>query len=158
MILYSSHRVYLGLDAATWVTSDFGLSLFSGDVGQARQAYQHFMAQSCDQDIEAAAHPEDSRIIGDDNFMRKIPAVRYQPRSNLTLEQLAAKLCLEHDIEVDSLRSSSRARRLTPIRVELTQQAVHLRVATLTEVAAFLHRDPSGLSKLINRLSEAICP
>jgi len=155
---YSSHRIYLGIDTATWITSDFGLSLFSNDLQLARQAYRHFMSQSCDHDVESAAHPEDSRVIGGDSFISNIPAVRYRPRSNIRLDDLAVRLCAEYGIDVEYLRSSSRARHLASIRVALAQQAVQLRVATLTQVAAFLHRDPSGLSKLINRQSEDKCP
>jgi putative transposase len=153
---YSSHLIYLGRDTASWVTSEFGLSLFSSDLHQARQSYQHFMSQSCNGDIENAVHPKDTRIMGDDHFINKIPVIRYQPPSNLTLDQLAARLCDElGNVDVEYIRSSSRARHLTPIRVALLQQAVQLRVATLTEVANFLHRDPSALSKLINRHSLA---
>jgi len=148
---YSSHGIYLGRDTASWVTSEFGLSLFSSDLQQARLAYQQFISQSCDDAIEGAVHPIDSRIIGDDRFISKIPVVRYQPRSNLTLDQLAKKLCHEHDnIDVEYIRSGSRARHLTPTRVALLQHALQLRVATLTQVAVFLHRDPSALSTLLN--------
>jgi hypothetical protein len=35
-----------------------------------------------------------------------------------TLEQLAERICLEHRISVDRLRSLSRARELTPIGVD----------------------------------------
>lgn len=151
---YSSHRIYLGLDAVPWVTSDFGLSLFSADLAAAREAYQHFMTQSCDTDIEAAVHPKDARILGDDHFISKIPLICQPPRSNMTLDELAANLCQEHHgMDVEFIRSSSRARCLTPIRLALLQQALQLRVATLTEVANFLNRDPSALAKLFNRHS-----
>jgi hypothetical protein len=54
-------------------------------------------------------------------------------------------------VSIDSIRSSSCARKLTPIRLNLLQQALDLRIATLSDVARFLHRDPSALSKLLNR-------
>ena len=83
--------------------------------------------------------------------MNKIPIVLYRPRSLLTLEQLGDRICRQHGITVDRMRSPSRARQLTPIREEFITQAVDRRIATLSEVARFLHRDPSALSKLLAR-------
>jgi hypothetical protein len=51
----------------------------------------------------------------------------------------------------DRLRSPSRARDLTSVRVDFITQAINLRIATLTELARFLHRDPSALTKLLAR-------
>jgi hypothetical protein len=150
---YSSHRIYLGLDTATWVTSDFGLSLFSNDVVHARKAYQHFMARECDTTIENAVNPQDTRLIGDDRFIRTIPVIRQPPRGTMTLDQLATRLCREAALNVEIIRSSSCARQLTPVRLTLLQQALELRIATLTEVANFLNRDPSALSKMLKRYS-----
>jgi putative transposase len=148
---WSSHRAYLGIDNLTWLTTDFGLSLFSTDLVHARQAYQQFIAEGVDDNIEHAIHPKDSRVLGEDSFINKIPITRYQPRSSLSLDQLADQLCIRDNIDINVLRSRSCARHLTPIRLELLQQAITLRIATLTAVAHFLDRDPSALTKLANR-------
>jgi hypothetical protein len=47
------------------------------------------------------------------------------------------------------LCSLSRARELTPIRLDFISQAIDLRIATLADLARFLHRDPSALSQLL---------
>ena len=65
-----------------------------------------------------------------------------------TLEELASRICPAHHISPDRLRSPSRARDLTSVRVDFITQAMSLRIATLTELARFLHRDPSALTKL----------
>jgi putative transposase len=39
---WSSHRAYLGTEQLSWLTTDFGLALFSKDIVQARVAYARF--------------------------------------------------------------------------------------------------------------------
>jgi hypothetical protein len=68
-----------------------------------------------------------------------------------TLQQLAERICLEHRISVDRLRSLSSARGLTQIRVDFITQAIDRCIATLAELARFLNRDPSALTKLLAR-------
>jgi hypothetical protein len=69
----------------------------------------------------------------------------------LTLEGLASRICPAHRMSPDRRRSPSRARDLTSVRVDFITQAINLRIATLTELARFLHRDPSALTKLLAR-------
>lgn len=146
---WCSHRAYLGGDSFPWLTTDFGLSLFSMSLEQARSAYARFLSLPAnDEELENEAHLEDPRILGGDRFINNIPFVPYKPRSPLTLKQLAEKLCEQYDVRVDVLRSRSSARSLTPIRLQLLQQAIDQRIASLTEVARFLDRDPSTLCKL----------
>ena len=146
---WSSHRAYLGIDSIAWLTTDFGLSLFSLDLDQARSAYRHFIIEDGeDIDPDNEAHPKDRRILGLDTFINQIPFLPFRPRSSLTLDQLAAQICDQHGIGVDLLRSRSSARALTSIRLQLLHAATELRIATLTDVARFLNRDPSTLSKL----------
>jgi putative transposase len=40
---WTSHRAYLGIERIPWLTTDFGLSLFSSDAARAHEAYQRFM-------------------------------------------------------------------------------------------------------------------
>jgi putative transposase len=150
---WSSHRAYLGVDTLSWLTTDFGLSLFAADLAQARLGYQQFIAQGMDEDIESAIHPDDPRVLGRDNFVNHIPFTPYKPRSPLSLQQLAEHVCTEHRISVDLLRSTSRARSLTPIRIVFAARAIEQRVGTLTDAADFLRRDPSTLVRLLARYS-----
>lgn len=150
---WSSHRAYLGTESISWLTTDFGLSMFSTDLARARTAYEQFVLTASDEDenLENESHPEDSRILGSDQFISKIPFVPYKPRSPLTLEQLATSLCEQHNVGIALIRSRSSARDLTPIRLHILRLAIDQRVASLTEVARFLNRDPSTLCKLMLR-------
>lgn len=151
---WSSHRAYLGTESIPWLCVDFGLSLFSTDCIRARDAYRRFVmcrAGSDDENLAAVSHPEDSRILGTDDFINAIPIVPFKARSPLTLEQLAESLCRQHSISIELLRSPSRSRQLAPIRSMLARRAVDQRVSTLSEVARFLHREPSSVTKLLAR-------
>ena len=149
---WSSHRAYLGIQSAPWLTTDFGLSLFSTDPVRARNLYRRFMASPSDDDVsESNTHPKDPRVLGTDEFLNRISAPLYQRKSALSLEQLATRLCQSHNITVELLRSLSRARSLTAIHIQFARDAIQLRIATLSDVARFLHRDPSALTKLLAR-------
>ncbi len=85
---WSSHRAYLGLEEIPWLTSDFGLGLFSPDRGRARAAYARFIADvdpSGVDDPGEDTHPEDSRIIGSDQFIQKLPFTPHKRKSALNL-------------------------------------------------------------------------
>jgi putative transposase len=151
---WSSHRAFLGTESIPWLTTDFGLSLFGADIARARLAYKMFMRETTDtdtQDPHEQSHPEDSRILGTDKFLSEIPFAPYKPRSPLTLQQLAERVCRQHRLSVDLVRSPSRARHLTCVRVELIRQAMQQRIANLSQVARYLNRDSSALTRLLAR-------
>ena len=151
---WSSHRAYLGTQCLPWVTTDFGLSLFSTDLEEARSLYARFIS---DPDGEADVTTAPDTATGEQqrpvtrNHAGEILMDPCKPRSRLTLEQLGERICQQHHISLERLRSLSRARDLTSIRVRFITQAVELRIATLSEIARFLHRDPSALTKLLAR-------
>jgi hypothetical protein len=122
------------------------------DLEQARQAYLRFVLEPADDDDDVDdGNLADSRILGSDRFIEQLPVTTYTPRSRITLEALATNICELHDISVGLICSRSSKRALTAIRLQLLREAIDQRIATLTEVARFLGRDPSTLSKLAER-------
>jgi hypothetical protein len=93
----------------------------------------------------------DSRILGTDRFIARLPFTPYKPRSPINLEQLATQIGALHGVTVDLICSRSSKRGPTPVPLQLLREAIEHRIATLTEVARFLGRDPSTLSKLADR-------
>ena len=77
-------------------------------------------------------------------------------RLSLVLVRSGTDAAITDSLPYQRLRSLSRARELTPIRVEFITHAVELCGATLSEIARFLHRDPSALSKLLARYKAPI--
>lgn len=149
---WSSHRAYLGREVLPWLTTDFALSLFSKDLLQARTAYQRFISEpGDDDDLDIECRSKDSRILGTDRFVESLPFIPYTPRSSLTLAQLAELVCQRHGVCCSTLRSRSRARSLSAVRIDFAIQAVDRRIGTLADVARFLGRDPSALTRLLSR-------
>ena len=152
--LWSSHRAYLGTQTLPWVTTDFGLSLFSTDPEKARNLYARFISEP-NEDSNVVTGSEtvsrDQRLLSDRKSAKEFSVTPCRSRTRLTLEQLGELICHKHHIGLERLRSLSRARELTPIRVEFIAHAIELHGATLSEIARFLHRDPSALSKLLAR-------
>lgn len=154
---WSSHRAYLGQETFPWLVTDVALGLFGSIAGQARAAYASWMAQAwyaSEERLWDDVHPDDPRILGGDGFLSSLPSFKLTPRSQITLAQLAEKLCQEHGIPMDRVRSPSRSRALTPLRVSIASQAVAGRISTMREVAEYLGRDPSGLSALLQRYGD----
>ena len=155
---WSSHRAYLGTNPVSWVTTEFGLSLFCADRAQAGTSYARFVRE-CAGRTDELVQPElgvesvgaGPTGLGGVPLLAK-PAVHLcKPHGSMTLPELAGRVCHEHHISVDRLRSLSRERALTPIRVAFITQAIDLHLATLTELARFLHRDPSALTRILAR-------
>jgi putative transposase len=154
---WSNHKAYLGTAAVPWVTTDFGLSLFGADPSRARAAYARFLSQDTT-DPDGQGRPdwefvtEPKALPLEEVSLPQDPAIAsLRNHGALTLEELASRICPAHRTSPDRLRSPSRARDLTSVRVDFITQAINLRIATLTELARFLHRDPSALTKLLAR-------
>lgn len=151
---WSSHHAYLGHETLPWLTIDFGLSLFGHHVDQARSAYMQFISQALyasDSRVLEKTHPDDPRVLGGDRFLAQLPPLKLTPKSPLTLFELASQVCHARNVDLDVVRSASRKRALTVVRISITQQALSGRIANIREVAVFLNRDPSSLSSLLLR-------
>jgi putative transposase len=150
---WSSHRAYLGTESVPWLTTELGLSMFSSDLRRARAAYEHFIRTSgeVDETVDNESCPQDSLILSTDSLASRIPAAFFRPRNATTLEDLAAAVCGQQHVSVTLVRSRSSAHALTPVRLQIAREAIDQRVATLTQVAHFLDRDPSTLCKLLSK-------
>lgn len=145
---YSGHRAYLGRTDAAWLTTDFALSLLSGELNRAREAYRLFVRAGIGITGEnwLTGHPEEPRILGDDQFLSRL-SVRLRPRGRLTLTELIDQVCQEHSIAAAELVGPSRARHRARVRAVIVDRALRLRVASLSEMARHFNRSNTTLSK-----------
>jgi len=153
---WSSHRTYLGLETHSWLTTEFGLSLFGADVDSARHSYRCLMGQemyASEERILEQVNPSDCRVLGSDDFLAMLPTVHFKPRSSLTLPALVHKVCAERSVTVEHIRSSSKLASLSKVRVEIARLAIEGRMASLSEVARSLNRTHAALSRLLQRHS-----
>jgi putative transposase len=156
---WSSHRAYLGCESIGWLTVDVMLALFDGVQSQARGVYADWMAnehQVPGQSLWDQAHPNDGRVLGSDCFLKNLKTLQHASLQKPSLEQLAESSCQGHGIGLDVVRSSSRARCLTKVRVDIARRALEGGIASLSEVSRFLRRSPSALCQILSRNSQAL--
>lgn len=158
---WSSHHAYLGLQTFPWLTTEFGLSMFSTNLDHAKRAYASLVAQALnpsERTLLDDTHPDDARILGSDRFLTQLPPLQFTLKSKLTLEQMALQVCATHNADLAAIRSPSRQRALTPARIAIARRALHERIATLRQVAEYFQRDPSSLSELLLRHERDTAP
>lgn len=151
---WSSHGAYTGRRPQSWVTTDFGLSLFNSELCVARRLYAGFVGQGSGASRNASpfeGHPDDKRILGNDAFLSRLAIPLISKDRGTTLAMLAEQLCEESGVSVAELRGPSRARHLAQIRNTLAMQAIDRQIASLSSVARYLNRSVSTLSRAADR-------
>ena len=149
---WSGHRAYLGLETVPWLTTDFTLSMLAHEPGLARSAYHRFVVAGIGVTVDpqlAAGNSKDSRILGDDQFLSRLPRA-LQLRCHLTIQQLAERICQPHCIDPAELSSLSRRRQLSVLRSLVAHHALQLRIATLSDLARHFQRSASALRQSID--------
>lgn len=147
---WSSHAVYLGGRSAPWVTTEFALSMFHAERAQAVAAYQRFVhADTAAGSPLQERNPNDSRILGSDEFAARLLGATWRPRSKKTLDMLIDEACGQSGITHDTLRSTSRLRQVTHSRAWIAHQAVTLGIASLSAVARYFGRSESSLRESV---------
>jgi len=152
---YTSHHAYLGATETSWVNTRVALRSLGGQLG-AREAYLELMASSPNEhdiDLFRGGGDSDQRVIGGAQFLAGLPRHARKYRSKISLEQIIHAVTQALGVEREHVMSRSRRRDLALARALIAWFAIERRVATLTEVARRLNRDPSTLSVAISRYS-----
>lgn len=150
--IWSSHVNYLGLRAQSWVTTDFALRMFHAERELAVAAYRRFMEMEAGESSDSPStlcNPNDSRILGSDQFLAKLLGRSWQPRSDKSLADLIDEACQQFSVSRQALVSASRHRHITHVRAWIAHQAVTLRVASLSEVARSFGRTEASLRESV---------
>jgi REP element-mobilizing transposase RayT len=151
---WSSHHDYLCSQPRGWVTTGLGLRMFSEDAGRARDLYVAFVLDDIDAPSNPSlyrGHDKEPRVLGDDRFLAKLNLSLPHRDPCVTLEQICMDVCREFDVTLEALRSVSRKRSLATARGAIAARAVDGRIATLSDVARFLHRSVAALSRSAER-------
>jgi len=151
---WSSHRAYLGRAPQGWVTTTFGLNLFHTNTAIARQRYQQFVLERIGASSDPTfytGHPEEPRILGDDQFLARLNLQVRKTSSRVTLDQLATAVCTELNIPLEQLCCASQARPLARARGLIARRALDEQLASLSEIARFLNRSAAATSRAAQR-------
>lgn len=148
----SSHNAYLGRLVVPWLTTRTALRLIDNCDGAA--TYATLMSQAPtpqDLDLFRRCGTNDLGVIGSPEFLANLP--RHPPtyRTRTSLDQIIHTVTCRLGVEREHVLSSSRQRELALARAVIAWYATERRIATLTEVARRLNRDPSTLSVAVNR-------
>jgi REP element-mobilizing transposase RayT len=153
---WSSHRAYLGETALQWLTSEWVLGQFGASMGVARRRFAAFVVAG-----EAEGHSDrfyggqaDRRIIGEEDFVKKVLPTRPMPRKRPALSTIVRQVCASTSLTEAMLRQNGKARAPARARAMIGWMASKSDAATLTQVATLFNRDLSTLSHAVSALEQ----
>jgi putative transposase len=152
---WSSHHVYLGARDEPWVTTDFALAQFGADRERAVRAYADFVRQArLTEQLGsplAQRNPNDRRILGSDDFARRMLGAAWRPRARKPLDCLVDEACAHFAVTAAELASPSRKPRIIAARAWVANEAVQGGVASVAAVARLFGRDESSLRRALRK-------
>jgi putative transposase len=149
---FTSHVAYLGLTEIPWLTTRTALRMLHG-CDQNSEYAELMSATPIEEDRALFEHgsKHDARIVASSEFLENLPRHLRIYRSKLTLEQIIQTVTCRLGVDREHVLSNSRQREVTLARALIAWYATERRVATLSEVARYLRRDPSTLSVAVSR-------
>lgn len=155
---WSGHSAYLGKEVLLWLTRDWVLGQFGETVVKSRAGYMRFVLEGLNEEHRPEFHGSgnDTRLLGDDNFMDKCLYGTTEKPIRLTLQEIVNKICLAYAIDETRLKAPVQERVASEARAVVGWLANNLGGITLSEVGRFLGRDVGSISSSIRRLSGRI--
>lgn len=136
---WSSHRDYIEDNRFKWLETGLVLRTLGAD----RQAA-----------VAALRALVDGPVLSGD-LQSDAPWTSVEPKhaspSSASFTNLVVRTCLRFDVTEHDLRSRSKAHELSAARAWLARQAQTQDIATMSEIATFLHRSKQALSALVQR-------
>ena len=149
---WSSHRVYLGLSQADWVTTEFAFRLLANRPDHAATRYRELIgsAEPCRWGAgELVPHRDNRQVIGSDSFVARIRSLEAHMHLNPHLEDLIRACSERFQLTEESLISKSRARDLAQARAWIGLEASTRGIASVCEVARRLGRSEGTVRYLM---------
>ena len=110
---WSSHNLYLEKEKISWIDSDKVLSMFSINKKIAAKKYLQFLKEGKDCTINFEIGMQDSRIIGDENFVEKQVLKREDYIPAIELDQIIKSTCFVLNLPKNKLYEKTRNRQVT---------------------------------------------
>lgn len=149
---WSSHRSYAGMESADWLTTDFALRMFGTTIDLARTNYLRFIGdrlETTDAPVLPDRQRADSRVLGDDAFLSRLPRSPDPSPMRITLDAIIAGCCQRFGVTVEELEAPGKQHALSRVRAVIAYQAGLSRAAALAEVARRLGRDESSVRQCL---------
>ncbi|MCM2312150.1 MAG: transposase [Steroidobacteraceae bacterium] len=151
---WSSHRCYLGSESRPWLITDLALGMLATSPGAARAAYRDRLMAEQPGGVPSpltGRGGSDPRVLGDDDFLARLPQPTGSRAAGVTLDDLVRRACEKFSVTPSDLASRSRARTLNRVRTIILRQALDERVASCSEVARRFGRSVAALSRSADR-------
>lgn len=152
--LWSSHRSYLGLTEVAWLSQERVLNKFHDTPADAINNFNKYVLNGIG--IES---PYDFKsgsmngILGNENFIvETLATTSIIPAQKIELSDLINKICAKNNLSLHEFCSKGKALKLSHARGLASFFVREIEGLTLEQLGKFMSRDPSGLSKLANRL------
>lgn len=151
--LHTSHLAYLGLCDVPWLHTKTTMRLL-GNGTEGQLGYRNLMSTAPTPDavkLFKRGDPKTPGVLGSHDFVNDLPR-RVRPyRSEITLDEIVAKVACLRGISKEIIFSKSRVRECVVARAMIAWYAIERGVANLNQVARYMRRDPSTLSVAITR-------
>ena len=151
--LWSSHLTYLGKSKISWLTTQSVFELLTPNQNQSVVAYQQFMSQDPDLNFSFSMQ-KNFPAICDDQFMQQLNLLQKIDTEmiKITLKKLVELICEYYKVKESDLHMRSQKRWPSKIRLIIARLAIQLKVANLTDVAAYFNRDVTTFSRGLSRM------
>jgi hypothetical protein len=141
-------QCFLGQDAITWLTTDYGLSKFGRTIEEARIFYSAYISkiETNEELAELRSNFKDGQVLGNDSFLNEIRHTNSViVRSKLPLKIILEAACSILEIEKELILSSSKCQLASYARGVVSSIAKKEKIS-MEEVANLLDRDGSTIS------------
>ena len=154
---WSSHNAFIQQSKISWLNSDYALSRFSSDRGEAialYSAYAHQIESPAELDV-LRSNFKDGQVLGDDEFLKTIRTKQRKLFNKpLSLEAIIDAICDEFCIDKEQVISSSKLHKVAYARAMISAIAVDEGKVSLIKIAERMDRSPSNISMIVSRFNE----
>lgn len=153
---WSSYRAYLGEEALPWLTTDWVLGQFGARLAVARARFATYVEAASTEGHSEVFYggKDDSRVVGEEDFVRKVLPKKPRGPKPPTLSAIVAHVCRSASLSEAALKAPGKGRAQANARALAGWLARKSQAVTLTRVADHFHRELSTLSHAVSALEE----
>jgi putative transposase len=152
--MWSSHNAYLGGSEIAWLTTDYGLSKFGKNRGEARLMYSEYvLKKESQQEIdELRKRFKDGQVLGDDDFLNRVrEKSENHIDDNLSLNAILKGVCQILKLSEEDVLCSGKYQKASFARGAISMIARDTGKISIEEIASLMCRDASTISSLLSR-------
>lgn len=154
---WSGHRSYLGQTTCPWLRTEWVLSLFGDTENVARKRYQRFVWEGRSEKWREEFHVQQSDVpllLDDFALQLQSECVARRFGTPLSPQTVCHIVCDLGAVAPEALASRATTAELTRIRNVAAYLVVSHRLGSLAELAPFVGRDRTTMSRAVLKISE----